>query len=304
MCLRLGRSVGIGVAVLWVAISVSGCGPRRLVFDVTSDIHESTKPEDASSAGFKAVAETIRAMGPDAFMITPGDMVCAQRSRATLDEVLGPEWAWYPALGNHDIEKPENLAWLRAYNAGGRKLPHIVKPGPPGAVETCYSFDCSNVHLVALNLYYNGQRDDAPGGEVGDALYQWLADDLSANRRPIIFVFGHEPYLPLADMDTALLRHRGDSLDANAAGQERFWALLRKHKVTAYVCGHTHCVSVAKFNGVWQLNVGRPDGGGEKNPPASFMRIRIESNDVYCDVYRRSGTGATPFLMTFSEKLR
>ena len=304
MRMRLSRLVCTRFAVLWIVVLAAGCASQRLVFDVTADIHEAKQPDDPAAARGQAVAEAIRVMGPGAFMLTPGDMVCAKRVRAMLNDVLGSQYAWYPALGNHDIEGAENLAWLREYNAGGRRLPHIVRSGPPGAAETCYSFDYGNVHCVAINEYYNGQRDDAQGGDVGDALYQWLAEDLSANRKPIIFVFGHEPYLPLADMDTGLLRHRGDSLDANAATQLRFWSLLRQHHVTAYVCGHTHCVSVAKFNGVWQLNVARPDGTGDKNPPGSFLRIRVDGDRVYCDVYRSTGTAPTPFVMTFSEQLR
>jgi predicted phosphodiesterase len=290
-------------AALWIVVLASGCASQRLTFDVTSDIHESTEPGNSNGAAFKVVAQTLRDMGPGQFMITSGDMVCAEHVRKTLDEVLGSEYPWYFALGNHDIEKPENLAWLRRYNAGGRTLPHIVRSGPAGATETCYSFDYGNAHLVAINEYYNGQRDDVAGGEIGDALHAWLAEDLAANRKPIVFVFGHEPYLPLADMDTSQLRHRGDSLDAAKAAPERFWSLLRKHHVTAYICGHTHCTSVAKFNGVWQLNVSRPFGS-DKSGAGGFLRIRIDSSRVYCDVYRNTGGGQNPFRLTYSEQLR
>ncbi len=308
--LEAGMRVGLSglvrtrFVVLWIVVLAAGCASQRLVFDVTSDIHEAKQADDPAAPRGKAVAEAIRDMGPGQFMLTSGDMVSAKRVRTMLDQVLGDQYAWYPALGNHDLETAENLAWLREYNAGGRRLPRIVRSGPPGAVETCYSFDYGNAHFVALNQYYDGQRDDVPGGDVGDALYQWLAEDLFANRKPIIFVYGHEPYLPLADLDTGLLRHRGDSLDANPASQHRFWSLLRQHHVTAYVCGHTHCVSVAKLNGVWQLNVARPDGTGDKNPPGSFLRIRVDGDRVDCDVYRSTGNAATPFVMTFSEQLR
>jgi 3',5'-cyclic AMP phosphodiesterase CpdA len=291
-------------AFLWIAVLVSGCASQELTFVVTSDIHESTQPENGTPARFKAVAEAIRSVGPGDFMVTSGDMVYAESVRATLDAILGRQYPWYPAPGNHDIEKPENMAWLREYNAGGRKLPHIVRSGPPGAVETCYSFDYGNAHFVAVNEYFDGQRDDMKGGDVSDALYRWLAEDLSANRKPIVFVIGHEPYLALVDMDTGQLRHRGDSLDANEANQRRFWSLLRKHHVTAFICGHTHCVSVTKFNGVWQLNCGRSPEPGNPNKSAGFLRIRIDSDRVYCDVYRDTGSGKTPWQLTYSEQLR
>ena len=44
------------------------------------------------------------------------------RVRACLDDVLGIEYVWYPVVGNHETEKPENMEFLRAYNKDGKAL--------------------------------------------------------------------------------------------------------------------------------------------------------------------------------------
>jgi len=296
------RNLLIGFSWLSIALLACGCASKTCTFIVASDLHEPTKPGSGTPADFRIMAEAIRSVGPGEFMLTPGDLGCAEQVRATLDELMGPEYPWDVVPGNHDIVEPGCMTWIRQNNEGGRKLPRIVRSGPPGAVETCYSFDYGDAHFVAINEYYDGQHDQQKGGAVSDALYRWLEEDLSSNRKPIIFVFGHEPYLPLPDMDTGRLRHRGDSLDANPAEQQRFWSLLRAHNVTAFICGHTHCVSVAKFNGVWQLNCGITFQPAKPDALGTFLRIRIDSGRVFCDVYR--GTGSKPWELTYSEQLR
>jgi predicted phosphodiesterase len=291
------------ITTAWLLIVAAGCASQKLTFDVTSDLHEAAQPANAPPIGCLPVARAIRQLGPGEFMVTSGDIERAESVRATLDAVLGKAYAWYPVVGNHDIVAAGNMDWLRSYNANGRGLPCVVRSGPPGAVETCYSFDRGNAHFVGINEYYDGQHDTTKGGDIPDALYQWLAEDLAANRKPIVFVFGHEPYLALPDMDTGRLRHRGDSLDANEANQHRFWTLLRKHGVTAFICGHTHCVSVTRFNGVWQLNCGRAPEA-KPNGPSGFLRIRIDSERVDCDVYRDAGTPGSPWRRTWTERLR
>jgi hypothetical protein len=181
--------------------------------------------------------------------------------------------------------------YLRALNAEGHKLPGIVRGGPPGAVETCYAFDYQNAHFVVLNQYYDGKGDMATDGDVTEPLYSWLAEDLAANKQPIVFVFGHEPAVAVPDIDNGLVRHRGDSLDAHEANNFRFWTLLRQHRVTAYICGHTHCTSVAKINGVWQIDAGHARGLGDEGTASTFLRVHVLPAGVRCDVYRMTGKG-------------
>ncbi len=270
---------------------VAGCGAsqRGFVFDVAADMREFTAPQHPGPAYFDGVCAALQRLGPGAFMVSPGDEDPPERVRATLDSTLGADYTWYPVVGNHEGEQPQTLEYLRKLNAGGRKLPRIVRAGPPGAVETCYAFDYRNAHFVVLNEYYDGRTDMATDGDVPDALYQWLAEDLAANRRPIVFVFGHEPTVAVPDIDNGLVRHRGDSLDAHEANNYRFWSLLRQHKVTAFICGHTHCASLTKINGVWQVDSGHARGLGDEGASSTFVRVHVLPAGVRCDMYRMTG---------------
>ena len=293
---------GVICAVLAVA---AGCGPapRGFVFDVAADMRKYTPPAYAESQHFVGVCEAIRAMGPGDFMIVPGDLDPPDRVRLALDQVLGEEYVMYPVVGNHELDAPEHMPYLRSYNADGDKLPGLVRTGPPGAVETCYSFDHGHAHFVVVNQYYDGQTDTGTDGDVGDALFAWLAQDLAENRRPIVFVIGHEPVVAMPDLTNGRVRHRGDSLDKYPENNHRFWSLLRDEGVLAYFCGHTHNASVARINGVWQIDAGHARGLGDKGAPSTFIRIFVEPAGAVCRVYRDDANGG-PYKLAFEERLR
>ncbi len=285
-------------------LAAAGCATPRYTFDVTADMRSYTPPEHAGPSYFQGVAEAIRDLGPGDFMVTAGDLDPPDRVKAVLDEMLGPDYPFYPAVGNHELDKPEHMVWLRAYNEGGRKLPGIVRAGPPGAVETCYSFDHENAHVVVINQYYDGQRDNVKGGVISPALLAWLEEDLAATRQPLIFVVGHEPHVSVPDITNGRVRHRGDSLDADEASNHRFWSLLREHRVCAYFCGHTHNTSISRINGVWQIDAGHARGKGDKGALSSFVKIAVEGEKVRCDMYRSDDPGTSPYRLVWSEPLR
>lgn len=296
----------VGVAV--AAVTAAGCAraareARGFVFDVACDMRGYTLPKYDSPQHFAGVCQAIHKLGPGAFMVIPGDLDPPAAVRETLDRVLGADYVMYPVVGNHELEQPEHMPYLRAYNAGGTALPGIVRSGPPGAVETCYSFDYENAHFVALNQYYDGQSDAVAGGDVGDALYAWLAEDLAENDRPIVFVFGHEPHVSVPDMDNGRVRHRGDSLDEHPEHNHRFWTLLREHGVVAYFCGHTHNASVSCINGVWQVDCGHARGLGDKGAPSTFVRVFVEDGGALCKVYRDDGAGGA-YRLAYEDRLR
>ena len=138
---------------------------------------------------------------------------------------------------------------------------------------------------------------------MGDALYAWLAEDLRENDKLLTFVVGHEPTVAVPDMDSGRMRHRGDSLDKYPERNHRFWSLLRRHGVLAYFCGHTHNISLAKINGVWQIDCGHSRGLGD-GARSSFVRITVRPDDgVVAEVYR-SDDQAGPYKLTYTEKLR
>ncbi len=243
---------------------------------------------------FRGVCEAIAATGPGAFMVSPGDVDPPGQVSWTIEQTLGDDYLWYPVVGNHEAETPGDMEWLRSYNVAGEDLPHVVNAGPPGCQETTYSFDYQNAHFVVLNQYYDGVGDTDADGDVVDALYEWLAEDLAATAREHIFIFGHEPAYPQPDANNGRMRHIGDSLDKYPARRDRFWELLTDEGVLAYFCGHTHNYSAIKIDGVWQLDTGHCRGVGDTGAPSTFLIVDVAGDsldDVMFRVYRDTHDG-------------
>jgi len=258
-------------------------------FDVTADMRFFADPNHQSSEYFMGVCQAIRDIGEGAFMVSPGDIDPPKYVSDTIKKVLPKGYIWYPVVGNHEYETAEDMEWLR--NWGKAEIPNLVRKGPENGVETTYSFDFRNAHFMVLNQYYDGLSDTGADGDICERLYQWLKDDLEANSRPHIFVFGHEPIVSIPDADNGRHRHKGDNLDLHSENNHRFQTLLRKHKITAYICGHTHNFSFTKINGLWQLDAGHSRGAGDKGARSTFLKVWVGRRRCWADVYRDDGNG-------------
>jgi hypothetical protein len=248
-----------------VIISVFGPAPvgaedsaGDLVFIVAADMRNFAHP-DKGTTHFSGACNAIKEVGAGSFMISPGDLDVYPPSavRGLIDGTLGEDYPWYAVLGNHDPESPSTMEYLRKYSM---TVPHVVNRGPEGSEETTYSFDWGDSHFVVLNQYFDGQADWGLKGEMVPELLDWLDADLAATDKDHIFVFGHEPILPMPDMDNGRIRHQGDSLDEDPENAFALHQMLLKHGVDAYFCGHTHNTSYAKINGLWQLDPGHARG--------------------------------------------
>jgi hypothetical protein len=230
----------------------------KLVFVVAADMRNFSAQGEWSK-NFSGACEAAKNVGAGAFMISPGDLDVDPPSavREMISVVIGEDYPWYPVLGNHDPESPSTMRYLRAY---GLTVPNVVNRGPEGCEETTYSFDWGDVHFVVLNQYYDGVNDWGLEGDVVPELLDWLEADLAANTKQHVFVIGHEPLMPMPDMDNGRIRHSGDSLDEHPENAFRFHQVLLDHGVTAYICGHTHNTSYANINGLWQLDAGHARG--------------------------------------------
>jgi len=246
-----------------------------------------------------AFADTLGAIntkvaGPGGFHVTVGDIdETIPENRAQIDAKFGTSSVWYPGIGNHEAETPDDMTWMRAeYNTGngGARTPlknSTNQNGPAGSVETTYSWNYGGAHFVMLNEYWNGLTgagsDVARDGDVVPALRTWLANDLAANRGKATFVFGHEPAFPANN-------HVGDSLDLYPANRDAFWSLLEAENVLAYIVGHTHTYSkhLGDKNGigdVWQVDAGNAGNGS----PQTFLDVRVTDTLAYYSVYNNSG---------------
>jgi hypothetical protein len=263
---------------------------EELVFVVAADMRNFAADGEWSK-NFSGACEAVKAVGAGSFMISPGDLDVEPPSavRAMIDRVIGKEYPWYPVLGNHDPESPSTMQYLREYSV---TVPHVVNRGPKGSETTTYSFDWGDSHFVVLNQYYDGVRDWGLEGDMVPELMAWLEADLEATEKPRIFVFGHEPILPMPDMDNGRIRHQGDSLDEHPERAFAFHQLLLKHGVAAYFCGHTHNTSYAKINGLWQLDPGHARGLEE----ASYADQMYAAIGRAIEEGRRRGVGEAESL--------
>jgi len=275
------------VPALVTVLLLSGCVSSKnavFSFDITADMRKYAGPQYQTSEYFMGACEAIDDIGKGAFMVSVGDIDPPEYVSKTVEKVLGSDYTWYPVVGNHEAETPNDMTWLR--NWGQSDIPYLVQRGPENCESTTYSFDFRNAHFVVLNEYYDGNSDAGTNGDVTKPLYEWLKSDLEATSKPFIFVFGHEPIVSIPDIDSGRYRHIGDNLDAHPENNHRFQELLRRGKVTAYICGHTHNFSFSKINGLWQIDAGHCRGIGDKGAKSTFLKVWVGRVKCRVDAYR------------------
>ncbi len=250
---------------------------------------------------FKGAVASMAGVGAGVFIVSPGDIDPPDQVLATIRAPLVfSSIPWLPVVGNHEAETPSDMAFLRSYGLAAQASAAGASnfaSGPSGAATTCYSFDAGGAHFAFINEYYDGSSDvginpgpaDPLAGTISPALLAWLEGDLVAAeaRNPAyIFVFGHEPLYSLPDAATARVRHSGECLDAHPEEVRAFIDLLKKHAVTAYVCGHTHDYSAALVDGIAQIDAGHARGSGDTGAPSTWLKVSLYSNFAEISPYR------------------
>ncbi len=185
-------------------------------------------------------------------------------------EPVGGSLPIYTGMGNHEslvdmwsdgvsLDKPgedsaEARFAARMVNPGGAPEPEAE--GAPSYDETVYSVDLGDVHLVMLNTNYwrtshpGHPRNEGKGNREGfvmDGQMKWLEEDLARAREAgakHIVVMGHEPSFPVGGHTKDAMWWHGEIPEVNAM-RERFWSILAKHDVLAYVSGDEHNYSRA-----------------------------------------------------------
>lgn len=269
--------------------------------------------------GWDQACQAIDAAGRGAFLVSPGDLDQQYTSNPgdwvhqVLVAEIGPDYPFFPGVGNHEADDADTMDWLRTFDNGGPA--YDVNPGPPGCANTTYSWDHGNAHFVMLNLCWDGTDDlGAVEGDWHAGLEDWLEADLTATDKPLIFVSGHFPAFPQPDRDTGLSLHANDT-DFNTidggARRDAFWDVLVRHGVTAYICGHSHVNSAVEIDGVWQLDVAHARGPRDPNwhGPSTFLRFLVgDDESVVLETWRQPfSTGAgneQPYAVWHVDTLR
>jgi hypothetical protein len=202
--------------------------------------------------------DCVMTVGDMDYILPPGgDPNASSFDGAYAGSLLSKVPVFYTA-GNHEQDTLSDQAVLR--EKYWTYPDWNLKPGPENCGQTTYSFDIGDVHVVVLNVYFDGADDFGGDGDVVDALFAWLKEDLRASAKPYKIVAGHEPAYPV-------MAHVGNSLDQYPQHRDRFWNLLKTERAIAYFQGHTHHHKIVEYAGVFEVDGGicgcsMPDGDG------------------------------------------
>ena len=219
--------------------AVSPPTPEAFAFVVASDWHTSSYFNNVTTnlGQIKTwIDNPTTEMPAPEFLVIVGDFPHYSQTEDRIDTVIGPDFLWYPVIGNHEISDDiNNFYTIR--DTVVPSLPNIDDYGPAGSVNTNYSWSVGNAHFVAINAYWDGttgsSADRSADGNITEPLRNWIGTNLSTFGDTHNFVFVHEPAYPD-------VRHEGDSLDKYPANRDAFASMLDTNNAEALFTGHTH----------------------------------------------------------------
>lgn len=197
-----------------------------------------------------------------------GDMDTIEKTSRAYAESTARNIPVFYEIGNHELENKADLPKIRKLFTS-----YTFNPlsGPDGSKETTYSFNVGEMHIVVLNEYWDGNNNgvcdwktpsgginaddscfkynDADGGYIPEALFNWLENDLDRNTKKWTIVTGHEPLYPGK-------RHVGDSLDKDKENRDKLEKLFVSKNVSAFIGAHTHNSGVVTKDNIFHIDAG------------------------------------------------
>lgn len=273
---------------------------ERFAFVVVSDLHTSDSyPNATVTSNLQQIRDWVISPTPEMpapkFMVITGDFPHLWQTEATIDSVIGPDFLWYPVIGNHEVSDDiNNFNQIRDTKVPS--LPNVVSYGPVGSQNTTYSWDFGNAHFVAINSYWDGTTnpgaDHAVDGDIRPQLRTWIENDLASFGRTHNFAFVHEPAYPAH-------RHVGDSLDAFPANRDAFVTTLNDGNVQSLFSGHTHyyehdIAPEYALGDLHQITSGYLRAFNDGLPTITY--VLVGGTETTYKVYRRTSS-STPFSL-------
>lgn len=196
--------------------------------------------------GFKNIMQQVQILKP-AFVLHAGDLFYGSIQfeeveklydtfKKGTDPVCG-DFSMLISPGNHEMKAP-----LIDYE-GNNVDPNVLfnqEFGQPNQLKgyegTTYSFNWGNTHIVSIDTcHYDKSMPHDGIAYISDTQLNWLESDLKnaqAKKVQHIFVFGH-----VNAFSEWKLYYLG-SVDPSQ--RNKFWNILAKYNVDAYICGHMH----------------------------------------------------------------
>jgi hypothetical protein len=258
--------------------------------------------ESGSKNNLSRAVSEISKMNPDAVFIV-GDLVedcsvpdACHEEYNEWKEIMKPILPkTYEVVGNHDREggNAVDLAWQNSFD--------LPQNGPDGFSEMVYSFDKFGAHFAILDTEKPKESDIDP------AQLAWLKNDLDQNKKPLTFVFFHEPAFPVGSKI-------GNSIDMNPKNRDELWSIMDSHNVTAVFSGHEHIFSRRLIdksvfpgakNKIYQFVVGNTDAPIDEKPKKgmaeyyylehSFALVKFENGKIILELYDLKGNLVNSF---------
>ncbi len=255
---------------------------EKFTFAVASD-SRGKEPSGVNAKVLVPILKQIEAAGAD-LLFFPGDLVNGhadiKKHRHQLKAFKGlikrhlKKTRLHAVMGNHDSGP---MTHVRLF---ARMFPG-PKNGPGRYSRLTYYVRWKGALFVVLSTDYFGELS-----LVSDAQVRWLEGVLKKNADARhVFVFGHQPAYPAG-------RHVGMSLDAYPERRDRLWALLRKHRVDAYFCGHEHFFNMKVVTGIYQVIVGSAGASLYRGFGGAFYHyalVTVDGDRVQVKVHDHKG---------------
>lgn len=161
-----------------------------------------------------------------------------------LDRFMGDDIPFHPVIGNHEAVGPDAVEIFRDHF----DIDHVAPIDP---AHLAYTVAVGrNLFIIMATDYYDTEEKRLKEHNLGGGVLDWLEKELAEEgpKYERIFVLGHEPAFTLMD---ATKQAKG--LDRHPKERDRFWALLKQHHVTAYLCAHQHLFDSSRQRGLWQI---------------------------------------------------
>jgi len=207
-------------------------------------------PDAPHEKTFAAVNNVVARLHPQPeFICFPGDEI---KGLSANEKTLHEQWRYwfehemqwldqenvplYHTTGNHTVYDSLSEAVFRQVMA------HLPQNGPPGEESLTYYVRRGDLLLIFVNTL-----SSALGGE-GRVESTWLDQTLSDHAdAKYKLVLGHHPVHSVNGFSGICQR------DIDPEDGRKFWAVLKRHDVLAYVCSHILAFDVQVHEGILQI---------------------------------------------------